>query len=101
MSVIETLEQRIVQLYMWTITVAKCVDGRRTAPMVRLGAYEVRLIEPPSRDDRFPVWTELFDHDRKKSLDSYAGYDFEEAARVAEGLISRARVLSGVSTTRR
>jgi len=94
-SISKALELRIIQLYVWALVAPKYVDGRRTASIARHGAFEVRLIEVPAslEQDTVSLWIELFDHKSQTSIDSYGGYDFEEAASAAERLISLAKSL--------
>jgi hypothetical protein len=95
MSTSRALELRIMQMYIWALATPKYVEGRRAASLARHGAFEVRLIEFPTslKGADFPLWVELFDHTSQTSLDSHGGYDFEEAAQVAEKLVSRAKEL--------
>ena len=88
------LERRIVQSYVWILRAPKDIDGLQSASLARHGAYEVRLIElsgMPQSDT--PFWIELFDHRNKFGLDSYGGDDIEEAAVVAQDMISQAELL--------
>jgi hypothetical protein len=68
----------------------------RAATLLRLGAFEVRLLEPSyipkASAGRF--WMELFDHDRQLSIDSVGNCLLEDAVIVAEGFIARATALS-------
>ena len=89
-------EKQIVQSYVWVLRAPKNTDGVRTSPLARHGAFEVRLIEPSDMPcaDLQPFWIELYDHDNRKTIDSYGGPDLEEAAKAAEALISRAIALN-------
>jgi hypothetical protein len=60
--------------------------------LMRLGAFEVRLIEPTNTEpaDTIRVWMELFDHDRQFSIDSIGNCALEDAVIVAEDFIERA-----------
>jgi hypothetical protein len=91
----KSLELRILQLYIWSISTKKSIDGCRTATVVRYGAYEVRLVEPlfDPQGDTIPFWIELFDHKNAVTLDSCGGHDFEETAAGAIDLISQASLL--------
>jgi hypothetical protein len=66
------------------------------ATVARLGAFEVRLIVPshvaPTGELRF--WMELYDHDRKLSIDSVGDRVLRDAVVAAEDLIERATTLS-------
>jgi hypothetical protein len=71
-------------------------DVSRVATLVRLGSFEVRLIQalsvPPASSVRF--WLELFDHDRQLSIDSVGDRLIEDAVTAADDLIARATKLS-------
>jgi hypothetical protein len=71
-------------------------DGIRLAMLVRYGSFEVRLFQPlqisPERAVLF--WLELFDHDRRLSIDSIGNCVLEDAVTAAEDLIERAARLS-------
>ena len=64
----------------------------RTATLMRLGSFEVRLIQPLSMPptDVVRVWMEIFDHDRQLSIDSVGNCVLEDAVIVAEDFIARA-----------
>jgi hypothetical protein len=68
----------------------------RTATLMRLGSFEVRLIQPlsvpPASSIRF--WLELFDHDRQLSIDSVGDRVIEDAVIAAEEFIAHATKLS-------
>jgi hypothetical protein len=68
------------------------VSGRAT--LVRLGSFEVRLVQPgpPASSARF--WLELFDHDRQLSIDSAGDRVIDDAVVVAEEFIARAAKLN-------
>lgn len=68
-------------------------DGRRTASLVRHGPYEVRLVEL-SQSGTGHLWLEVFDHDRKQTIDSYGGRTLEDIAAAAESLSSKAKHLN-------
>jgi hypothetical protein len=71
-------------------------DISTVATLIRLGAFEVRLIEPTNTQpaDAIRVWMELFDHDRQLSIDSIGNCVLEDAVIVAEDFIERATRLS-------
>ena len=96
----KALELRILQLYIWSITARRSIDGCRTATVARYGAYEVRLVEPlfDLQGDTIPFWIELFDHKNAVTLDSCGGHDFEETAAGATDLISQASLLHASSS---
>jgi hypothetical protein len=74
-------------------------DGDTSAmvTLVRPGSFEVRLVQPlqsiPEGVPRF--WMELFDHDRKLSIDSVGNLALVDAVIAAEDFIARATQLSG------
>jgi len=98
----KALELRILQLYIWSISARRSIDGCRTATVARYGAYEVRLVEPlfDLQGDTIPFWIELFDHKNAVTLDSCGGHDFEETAAGATDLISQASLLHRHAITR-
>ena len=91
----KALELRILQLYIWSISARRSIDGCRAATVARYGAYEVRLVEPlfDLQGDTIPFWIELFDHKSAATIDSCGGYDLEETAAGAAALISQASLL--------
>lgn len=66
----------------------------KSVSLVRYGAYEVRLFEPPAASNSFVFWVELFDGNRHVSIDGGGADDFEEALEKAEHLASCAEKLS-------
>ena len=71
-------------------------DISTAVTLVRLGSFEVRLIQPLgiplTSQARF--WMELFDHDRQLSIDSVGDCVLEDAVIAAEDFIERATRLS-------
>jgi hypothetical protein len=67
-------------------------DVSATIALVRLGSFEVRLLQPlsvpPTNPARF--WLELFDHDRQLSIDSVGDRVIEDAVIAADEFIVRA-----------
>jgi hypothetical protein len=91
----KSIEWQIIQSYVWVLRAPQDIDGHRTCPLARYGAYEVRLLEPsqiPEGDAR-PFWIELYDHDRKVTLNSFQSDDLEDAAVTASTLIAEAELL--------
>jgi hypothetical protein len=90
----KNLEMRIFQVYVWDLMARRFIDGCRAALLARYGAFEVRLVEllQDWQDDSIPFWIELFDHGSATTIDSYGGYDLEDAAAGAEALISQAKL---------
>ena len=87
-----TLEAQLIQAHVKLQFAARGEDDSRTATLVRHGAYEVRLVEPSHASPAGGVlfWIELFDHDRRRSIDSVGSYILEDAAIAAEHLIAHA-----------
>jgi hypothetical protein len=71
-------------------------DVSRTATLLRLGSFEVRLIQPLSvlKASSVRFWLELFDHDRQLSIDSVGDRVIEDAVIATEEFITRATKLS-------
>jgi len=88
-----TLEGRLAQAYITLLVVSDDEHDLKSASVIRYGAYEVRLIEPPSSSDTFAFWIELFDHDCQSSIDGGGADDFERALATAEYLASYAKQL--------
>ena len=88
------LETRLARAHVMLLVIPKDEHDSKSAPLVRYGAYEVRLVELPSVSNAFVFWIELFDHNRQVSIDSKGANDFEEALATAEQLVSRAEALS-------
>jgi hypothetical protein len=90
----QNLELRIFKLYVWDLMAQRFIDGCRAALLARYGAFEVRLVELllDWQDDSIPFWIELFDRGSATTIDSYGGYDLEDAAAGAEALISQAKL---------
>jgi hypothetical protein len=88
------LETRLVQAYVMLMVIPKDEHDLKSVAVLRYGAYEVRLIEPPAASDTFVFWIELFDHDSQVSIDSGGAGDFERALATAEYFASCAEKLS-------
>jgi hypothetical protein len=88
-----TLEAQLIQAHVKLQFAARGEDDSRTATLVRHGAYEVRLVEPShaSPAGRVLFWIELFDHDRRRSIDSVGSYILEDAVIAAEQLVVQAK----------
>jgi len=65
-------------------------------PVVRHGAYEIRLFDSTHGPaaNAFDFWLELFDHGQKISVDSGGTDDLETAVTIAEALVADAKELS-------
>jgi len=68
---------------------------QRTASLVRHGPYEVRLVEllRNVQEGTEYLWLELFDHDQKRTIDSYGGRTLVDITAAAESLCSKAKEL--------
>jgi hypothetical protein len=71
-------------------------DAPAIATLVRHGSFEVRLVQPlRNLPESAPLfWMELFDHDRRLSIDSVGNLSFGNAVIAAEDFIERATRLS-------
>ena len=92
------LETRLARAHVMLLVIPKDQREWKTAPLARYGAYEVRLVELPSISNTFVFWIELFDRNRRVSIDSRGADDFEEALATAERLVSRAKELSEITS---
>jgi hypothetical protein len=94
------LELRLTRAYIRLLFVPEGDDGARTVTLARFGQQEVRMIElsDASRANTAPLWIELFDHDDRRSIDSCACHELEEAVQAAEQLMRRASQVAGTSS---
>ena len=71
-------------------------DASRLVTLVRHGPFEVRLVEPLQNlpESLALFWMELFDHDRRLSIDSVGNCGLEDAVTAAENFVARAVKLS-------
>jgi hypothetical protein len=67
-----------------------------TVSLARHGAYEVRMVEllRKMQTGAEQLWLELFDHDHKRTIDSYCGRTLVDITAAAEALCSNAKYLS-------
>jgi hypothetical protein len=90
------LEAQLIDAHAKLQLIPPSGDVSRTATLLRLSSFEVRLIQPssvpPASSIRF--WLELFDHDRRLSIDSVGDRVIEDAVIAAEDFIARAAKLS-------
>jgi hypothetical protein len=88
-------ERQIIRAYLALFLVPTGEDGSKVAPLVRFGAYEVRLVEfTETRSADSPLlWLELYAHDLHCSLDSVGCDAFDEAVTAAEELVAQAQEL--------
>jgi hypothetical protein len=88
-----TLEARLIRAHVMLRLAQK--DQHSFVPLARHGAYEVRLVElTDGLVNKFIFWIELFDRDRRVSIDSGGANDVEEASTIADHLALRAEQLS-------
>ena len=94
-----TLELQVAQAYVELLQAPDNTDDGRSLPLVRHGAFEVRLAKLPQRpqNDAFSFWVELFDRKCETTLDSCRWQDLDKAVAAAEQFISEARQLHGAS----
>jgi hypothetical protein len=90
------LEEKLIEAHTKLKLAWRDGDTSTVASLVRLGAFEVRLVEPiyTPLTDAVRFWMELFDHDRQLSIDSIGNCSFEEVVIAAEDFILRATRLS-------
>jgi hypothetical protein len=71
-------------------------DASRLVTLVRHGPFEVRLVEPLQNlpESAALFWMELFDHDRRLSIDSVGNCGLKDAVTAAENFVARAVKLS-------
>jgi len=90
------LEAQLIEAHARLQLVPPSEGVSRTATPVRLGSFEVLLIEPlrapPASCPAF--WLEFFDHDRQFSIDSTGDCGIEDAMTAAEEFIDRVTKLS-------
>jgi hypothetical protein len=67
----------------------------RAVTLMRLGPFEVRVVQPLSAPPTNTVifWMELFDHDRQLSIDSIGDCTMDDAVIAVEDFIARATAL--------
>jgi hypothetical protein len=68
----------------------------RVATLMRHGSFEVRVLQPSHSlpESAVRYWIELFDHDRKLSIDSIGNCGLDKAVIATEDFIARAKRLS-------
>jgi len=89
------IETRLIHAHVELYVRPRDEHGAKAVPVVRRGAYEVRLLEPTQDcHDASVFWLELFDHSRGISLDGGNAEDFEAALTIAEELVSHAEQLN-------
>lgn len=95
----KNLEQRIIRSYILLLRTPENVEGQRFSLLSRHGGYDVRLLEPlqMKKNDSTPFWIELYDRNRKITLDTYGGDYLEQATSAAEAMILNAEQLNTAS----
>jgi hypothetical protein len=90
------LEERLIEAQAKLKLTRRDGGTSTVATLARLGAFEVRLIEPIDAPlaDAVRFWMELFDHDRQMSIDSIGNCTLEQAVIAADDFIVRATKLS-------
>jgi hypothetical protein len=68
----------------------------RVVTLMRVGPFDVRLIEPRSAPPTNAIifWIEIFDHDRQLSVDSIGDCSLNDAVTAAGVFIARATALN-------
>ena len=90
-----TLQARLMQAHLMLLVAQQDEHGFKFVPLARHGAYEVRLVEFAGRPaGNFIFWIELFDCNRRVSIDSGGANDVEDASAIADHLALRAEELA-------
>lgn len=91
-------ELRITQAYIKLLGIPENAHGAKVISLQWIGRCEIRMFEatPASSDDAPLFWIELFDHDRRSSVDSCSCYEIAEAAATFDDFISQAKRLAGI-----
>jgi hypothetical protein len=91
-----TLEARLVRAHLALRVASKDIHDLGFVSLARYGSYDVRLVEPEqtSSFNPFDFWLELFDLDRRISVDGGGANDLEAALAIAEELVSSAQELN-------
>ena len=89
-------ELRITQAYFKLLGIPENAEAAEVISLERIGACEIRMFEatPACTDDAPLFWLELFDHDRRSSVDSCSCYEITAAAAAFDDFISQARRLA-------
>jgi hypothetical protein len=90
------LEAKLIEAHAELELTQQSAEIAAVVTLARFGAFEVRLIVPsdvaPTGEARF--WMDLYDHDRRLSIDSVGDRVLKDAVVAAEDLIERATTLS-------
>jgi hypothetical protein len=86
------LEEQLIEAHAKLHLVPPSGNVPGTETLMRLGSFEVRLIQPLNVTSASSIrfWLELFDHDRQLSIDSVGDHVIEDAVIAAEEFIARA-----------
>jgi hypothetical protein len=98
----EDAEQLLLRFYTGLPLLDEAADGSRSATLVRLGQFEVRLTEfPLDRMPIVPLWVDLFDCERRKLLDARGFSELEDGFEAVRELVveARSRHERGAGTT--
>jgi hypothetical protein len=90
------LEALLLDAYTRLNLVPPNAGGSSAVTLMRLGSFEVRLIQPLNVPGTKAgvFWIELFDHDRQLSIDSIGDCAMDDAVIAAEDFIARATKLN-------
>jgi hypothetical protein len=88
---------RVTESYASLFLPSKHDGDSRHAPIVRIGAFELRLLEMPSVNsaEEARLWVELYDLDLRLAVDSYKCNHLDEAIDAAHLLMIKAKLLDG------
>jgi hypothetical protein len=91
----EMIAKRVTESYASLFVPSGRDDNLRDAPIVRIGAFEVRLLEMPSgSSEEASLWVELYDLDLRLGVDSCKCSDLDEAIDAAHFLMVKAKLLN-------
>jgi hypothetical protein len=95
-----TTEQRLIRAYLTLFVVPPHDNGSKIVPLARFGSFEVRLCEPApdAALDTFPLWIEIYAHDRRVTLDSCGCDELEAAVTAADAFMAHAKALHEEAT---
>ena len=95
-------ELRITQAYFKLLGIPENAETAEVISLERIGACEIRMFEAPSgnSEDALLFWLELFDHDRRGSLDSCSCTAIAEAAAIFDDFVVEARRMAESASRR-
>ena len=90
------IARRVTQSYLGLFLASTCAGGSRAAAIVRIGMFEVRLVEMPSfnASEGLSLWVELYDRDLQLDVDRCKCSDLDEAIDATQRLIDLAKRLN-------